>query len=235
MENRLERLIGIVFKEWKADCLKSCKGHLKEEDIACFVEGKLPKEECEDLMEHLLVCEYCSDVVSIQARLTAVETKSPSEELVAQIKDMAPPENKPLFLEIFLKLKEKMLEIVNTNGDILVDSELVPAPVLRSRKIKDFKDGVTILKDFKSIRVGVRIEKREAKIFDLNISVKQRQGDKIVPGLRITLLRGSLELESYLTDSGSVSFEHVRLGRYAVEVTTLKEKVATIQLDLKTQ
>ena len=136
-------------------------------------------------------------------------------------------------LEILLRFKEKAIELINTTGDVLVGQELVPAPVLRSRLIKDFKDEVTILKDFNDIRVQIKIENKWGKVFNLKLAAKQKHTQKIIKDLRVTLLKDDLELESYLTDSGSVIFEHVLLGKYRLEISAIENKLASILLDIK--
>ena len=122
---------------------------------------------------------------------------------------------------------------MNTTGDILVGQEFVPAPVLRSRKAKDFKDEVTILKDFKDIRVEVKIENKVGEAFDLTVLVKEKESQKVIKDLRVTLLRGDLELESYLNDPGKVIFENVLLGKYTIEISTLESKLASVLLEIK--
>jgi hypothetical protein len=154
-------------------------------------------------------------------------------ELLGRVKGLFDSQSETAPLEIALRLKEKLLEILNTTGDILVGRELVPAPVLRTRSIKNFKDEVTILKDFKDIRVEVRIENKGAGAFNLIVTAKQKLDLKIIKDLRVTLLKDDLELESYLTGSGSVTFEHVLLGRYKVEISTLENKLASVLLDIK--
>jgi hypothetical protein len=52
-------------------------------------------------------------------------------------------------LEILLNLKERAWEIIQAGGDVLVGQELVPAPVLRSRQIDNFKDSLSIIKDLR--------------------------------------------------------------------------------------
>jgi uncharacterized protein YjbK len=52
--------------------------------------------------------------------------------------------------------------------------------------------------------------------------------------LRVTLIKDDVELESYITDSGKVTFEHVLLGRYSVEISSVDNKIASVILDIKT-
>jgi hypothetical protein len=92
---------------------------------------------------------------------------------------------------------------------------------------------VTILKDFKDIRVEVKLENKGGQAFDLTVLVKDKQTHCVIKDLRVTLLKDDLELESYLTDSKKVIFEHVLAGRYTVEISNIETKIASIVLDIK--
>lgn len=233
MQNKLDKLIKIVYKKWKSDQPTASGPHPDEETLACFIEGRLPSEESDRLIAHLINCNNCLEALTVQAKLKSSEEKEVPPEIVERMKNLVMYSDKTSILEIVLILKEKALEILNTTGDILVGQELVPASVLRSRKVKDFKDEVTILKDFKDIRVEVKIENKGGQIFDLTIIAKEKQTQKLIKDLRVTLIKDDLELDSYLTDTGVVTFEHVLLGKYTVEISSLEDKVASILLDIK--
>lgn len=233
MLDRLERLIKSVYKNWKTDHADKEKEHPDEETLACFIEGRLTTEENDLIKEHLIICEPCALAVALNLASPNIEAKDVPEELLKQLKNLLVFRQDPTLLEIILKLKEKTLEMINATGDVLVGMELVPAPVLRARSIKDFKDEVTILKDFKDIRVEVKVENRGGRAFNLNILVKQKLSQKTIKDLRVTLIKDDLELESYLTDSGSISFENVSLGEYSVEISTIDNKLASIILDIR--
>jgi len=233
MPNRIEKLIKAAYKEWKSGHLKAHNLHPDEETWACFLEGKLSQEEGEGLEAHLLSCDSCAEAFAVQIRLKPIVLKDVPRKLLQRMKDLVPQEAGVPVLEIFLKLKEKALEILETSGDVLVGQEFVPARVLRSRRIKDFKDEVTILKDFKDIRVELKLENKAGEAFDLIVLVKDKQSQSVVKDLRITLLKGDLELESYLTTCDKVIFEHVLTGKYTVEISTLENKIASILLDIK--
>lgn len=231
MQNKLEGLIKLAYKKWKQDRLQPQQAHPDEEAMACFLEHRLPQEESERIKEHLIACDACARAFAIQIRLEAAEDRIVPEELLARVKNLAAVQVFPL--EIFLKVKEKFLEILSTSGDVLVGQEFVPAPVLRSRQFKDFKDEVTILKDFQDVRVEIKIENKYGKAFNLAIMVKEKATQKIMKDLRVTLLKDDLELESYLNDSGRVTFEHVSLGKYTIEISGLQRNVASVLLDIK--
>ena len=232
MEDKFERLIKMIYKKCKAGWGKG-QAHPDEEALACFLEGRLSEDENERIRAHLVSCDSCAEAVALNLEIKPAEMKEVPLELMGRVKGLFDSQSETAPLEIALRLKEKLLEILNTTGDILVGRELVPAPVLRTRSIKNFKDEVTILKDFKDIRVEVRIENKGAGAFNLIVTAKQKLDLKIIKDLRVTLLKDDLELESYLTGSGSVTFEHVLLGRYKVEISTLENKLASVLLDIK--
>lgn len=155
------------------------------------------------------------------------------QELLEKTREFLNQRLAPSILEISLRLKEKAMEIINTTGDVLVGQELVPAAVLRSRNIKEFTDSVTVLKGFKDIRVDARIEKKTGDFFELTVIAIEKQTQKPFKDARVTLIKDGVELESYLSDLKKVVFEHVPLGKYTVEISTIAEKLATVLLDVK--
>ena len=234
MQEKLEKLIKMVYKKWKSGLPKAKGEHPDEEAFVCFLENRLPQEENERIKQHLLKCDNCMEAFALNFTVKSTETKEVPEELISRVKKLFEPQNRISLLEIALRLKERALEIINTTGDVLVGQELVPAPVLRSRQIKDFKDEVTILKDFQDIRVEAKIENKQGKAFSLSVTVKEKASQKMMKDLRVTLIKDEVELESYLADSGKVTFEHVLLGKYTVEIANIENKIASIILDIKT-
>lgn len=233
MQEKIDRLIRAVYRNWKADNLKA-EPHPDEETFVCFLENRLSRQEAEAIKEHLMNCDSCAEIIAVQMKLKDTgEAKELPLDLLERLKCLGQQQDKVSSLDIFLKLKEKALEILSTTGDVLVGQELVPAPVLRTRKIKDFKDEVTILKDFKDIRVEAKIENKNGGAFSLTVVVKEKTTQKVMKDLRVTLIKDDIELESYLSDSGRVHFEHVLLGKYTVEISAINNKLASILLDIK--
>ncbi|MDP2923859.1 MAG: hypothetical protein Q8O30_09125 [Candidatus Omnitrophota bacterium] len=233
MPERLEKLIRTVYKIWKVNQPVAKESHPDEETMACFLENKLSAQESDDIKAHLISCDTCAEVIAVQLKLKAIETKEIPEAVLIRVKNLVTTEDKASILEIFLSLKEKALELLHTSGDVLVGQELVPAPILRSRQIKDFRDEVTILKDFQNIRVEVKIENKLGRSFSLSVVVKEKSTQRVMKDLRVTLIKDDLEFESCLSDSGKVTFEHVLLGKYTVEISTVENKLASILLDIK--
>jgi len=233
MPNQLEKLIKVAYKKWKSEHLKADSAHPDDEAWVCFLEGRLSKEENERIKTHLVSCDSCAEVFVTQVRLKPQPVKGLPEELLERVKNLVVSEDKLSVVEIVIMLKEKALEILSTTGDVLWGEEFVPAPVLRSRKIKEFKDEITILKDFKDIRVEIKIENKLGEAFDLIVFIKDKQTQHIIKDLRVTLLKDDLELESYLSTSDKVIFEHMLVGKYIVEISNIENKIASILLDIK--
>ncbi|MFH1198586.1 MAG: hypothetical protein V1650_00245 [Candidatus Omnitrophota bacterium] len=232
MQERIDKIIRTVYKKWKADYAHLDSAHPDEELLVCFLENKLLNEESEQIKLHLLSCEICARKVALDLSLGDIAGKQVSQELLGKVKELVAAGNLKA-LEIFLKIKDKALEVLSTTGDILVGQEFVPAPLLRSRNIRDFKDEISILKDFDNIRIEAKIENKGNRAFSLIVAAKEKSTQKLIKDLRITLIKEDLELESYSADAGKVTFDNVLLGKYTVEISSVDCKVASILLDIK--
>ncbi|TRZ95218.1 hypothetical protein D4R78_04310 [bacterium] len=234
MSIKMDNLIKMLYREWKNAFSQTSIDHPQDETIVAFLNGSLPEADAERLKGHLIGCRSCAEAVEVQLRLSR-ETdliKPVPEELKSWAKNLVAAQNNTA-LEIVLKLKGKIWEVLGTNGDILLGQELVPALVLRSRKRENFKDEVTILKDFKDIRVEIKIENSSEGIFDLIVMARDKHTQRSIKDLRFSLIKDELELESYSADSGKIIFEHVLLGSYRVDITNLNDKLASILIDIK--
>lgn len=232
MSKDLEGIIKLVYRRWKKRHLKAGEVHPDEEVVVSFLEGKLPLEESVELKAHLTHCESCAEAVGLNLTSSLAPDDDLPTGLINFSREKMGVKDAPA-LEIVLRLKEKVLEVVSATGEILLGQEMIPAAVLRSRNINEFKDEVVILKDFKDIRVQIRIENKSGKYFNLNIQAKSKQSKELIKDLRVTLFKEDIELESYLNDSGSVIFEHVLLGKYKVELTDLEDNLASVLLDVR--
>ncbi|MFA5402487.1 MAG: zf-HC2 domain-containing protein [Candidatus Omnitrophota bacterium] len=233
MSEKIERLIRTVYNRWKKNRLKETDAHPDEETLACFLDGCLSEQENERLKAHLAVCNDCSQACALNLGAETAELKEVPGDLLDKAKGILSLKNRLSVLEIFLRVKENILEIIKVNGDILLGQELVPAALLRSRDIKDFKDEVIILKDFQDIRVEVKIENKGGRYFNVLLQARHKFTPHVLKDLRVTLIKDDLELESYLSETGAISFEHVLLGKYRLEITSLENRLASVVLDVK--
>ncbi|MFH1678839.1 MAG: hypothetical protein ABH914_04395, partial [Candidatus Omnitrophota bacterium] len=186
-DNYIEKIIKAVYMLWKSKRPPTGESHPDEEELCCFLEAKSNDEEHNTIKEHIINCDRCAELISLQAKLTGIKEQNLPKELIRWSNDLVAAEGEHSILEIICKLKQKALEIISTNGDVLVGQELVPAPILRSRNIKDFKDEVHILKDFNDIRVEIKIENKGGNVFSLIIIVRQKETQRTLKDLRVTL------------------------------------------------
>ncbi|MFA5362475.1 MAG: hypothetical protein WC335_04420 [Candidatus Omnitrophota bacterium] len=230
-EQKLEKLIAAVYGKWRDSRQKKISAHPDEESLALFIEDKLSSPESDKIREHMIQCRQCAELIAAQVRRTDEEPEFASA-LIEKIKNNVAQELGNYFLEIMLRVKDRTLEILHTTGDVLVGQEFVPAAVLRGRSIKDFKDEVIVLKDFKDIRVEIKIESRDGGIFAAAVVVRDKGTQSVIKDARVILLKEGVELESYVSDSGKVCFEHIPLGAYCVEIVYAGEKSAVIVLEI---
>ncbi|MCX5699223.1 MAG: hypothetical protein NTX01_05960 [Candidatus Omnitrophica bacterium] len=234
MFNYFEQIAKIIYREWKTANRFTGQGHPSEENLACFLEDKLPEKDKDMMRKHLLSCGVCAECLSIQLKIQPHLSLDVPAPLLGKVKKLVGQEAGENLLEIFLKLKEKALEIIQTTGYVLLGQELVSDPVLRSRKKNEFEEEVSILKDLRQIRVLAKIQNKSTKSFNLTITVKDKQSQKNDKNLRVTLIRDGIELESYITDSAQSSFfENITPGNYMVEVSRQGQREAVIDLKVK--
>ncbi|MFZ2357439.1 MAG: hypothetical protein WAW67_06445, partial [Candidatus Omnitrophota bacterium] len=93
-------------------------------------------------------------------------------------------------------------------------------------------DEVIILKDFKDIRLEVKIENKQGESFNVTVIAKEKETQKLIKDLRITLAKDDLELESYHTETGKVIFENILLGRYSIGISRAENKLGCVLLDI---
>ncbi|MCX7661787.1 MAG: hypothetical protein N2Z79_03785 [Candidatus Omnitrophica bacterium] len=230
--NNFEELVTKLYRIWKFKKDKSLT-HPDEEELVCFLEDRLSEEEKRNIRRHIIDCSICAQ--NLATRLSIGEEFKEmhvSSALIEKIKEIidAQTEN---FIEIILKLKGKVLELIYTQADVLLRNELLPAPVLRSKNIKDFDSEIYFLRDFAELRIEIKIEARPQNLFDLSLIVKDKKTNQIIKDLRVSLFKDQLEIESYITSTGKISFENLKPATYKIEISSIESKFATIFLEVR--
>jgi hypothetical protein len=233
MLSHYEKIIRFIYREWKGDGRLVNNEHPTEETLVCFLEDKLAQTDKDLIQRHLLKCDICAEYLCAQFKIEPHLSKDVPVSLLERVGKMVGSDVKEDVFEIFLRLKEKAWEIIQTSGDVLVGQELIPAPVLRSRQINEFKEELSILKDLQEVRVLAKVESKNGRVFNLVITIKNKQGQQVNKDLRITLIKDEVELESYISGAGSSIFENIFPGNYRVEVTQETRLLAVIDLKVK--
>lgn len=231
MPENISRLLRAFYKK-NGSCLPTQQDHPDEEMLASYFEGKLPAEKLSRISEHLAGCALCAELFLVQARVAGGRNYPVSARLVSRLKNIAGlPDNSAL--EIILKSAEKVFELLYTNGKVLLGQELIPMPGLRSRNIKDFRDTVSIVKDIDNIRIEIKIDSCAKGYVNITAGAKNKKTAKLLKDYRISLIQSDAELESYVIDKTAVTFEHVLLGKYSLEISSEDSKLANVSVDIK--
>ncbi len=233
MPDKLEKLIKIVYKKHKTDFLVKGENHPDEENLACFIENLLSPDETKLIKEHLIHCDFCTETLAARIKIKTPKKVGLPQDLTLKVKNLLKNGQELPVLNIILAIKEKIFELLNTNGDILVGQELMPAPLARSRQIKEFKDEITILKDFNGITIEAKIENKSPKLNSLTVTLKNKQTLQIIKDLRVTLLKDNSELESYITDTDKIVFDQISVDKYLIEISDTNNKLGEISLEIK--
>jgi hypothetical protein len=232
MLDKFEGLVREVYRRNKARNPQSSE-HPDEEDIANFLDNNLAAYKAENIKAHLLACQPCAELVALSMKAVPEDIINVPEAALSKVREIVKINDGPGLLEVILRLKDNIFEVISSSGDVLVGAELVPAPVLRSRNIINFKDEIVILRKFQDLTVEARITSKLKGYFDITVKVSPKIDQKSVRSLRATLVRGDLELESYISESGLFVFEHILLGDYTLKLDSNKETLASILLEIR--
>lgn len=235
MSDKLEKVIGMAYKRWRSERGRRPGAHPDEETFVCFLEDTLTTEQREQVRGHILECPLCSQILAASLKLSYTGELGPSPGLQEKLIREVEHKLGTRILEICLRMKDRAMDVLSTNGDILLGQELIPGAVLRSRRIEDFPDEVSFFKDFKDIHVEVRLSHRSNGSLNVTVAIKDKASQKPVGDLRVSLRQDELELESKLSDHGKVCFEGIAPGSYTIEISSPKQIVATVFLDLEKQ
>jgi hypothetical protein len=230
MSGRFEKAAKVVYRGWKNISADTSGRHPDEEAMACFLEGKSDAAQSDEIREHVLKCDRCAEYLGVHLKIEPHLSKEVPADLLEKIRKMVAACLRDNVFEVSVRLKEGAWEIIQTGGDVLVDQELVPAPVLRSRQINAFKEEVSIFKDLREARILAKLVSKKEKDFNLTVDIKDKQGKRISRNLRVSLIKGEVEMESYVSENGSSIFEDILPGNYKVEISKEGRLVAIIDL-----
>lgn len=233
MSQNPEEIIRKVYWLWRKQFHSKSDSHPSEEEFSCFFKGSLAKEDEEKFKAHLVRCERCLEITALNDSIVEEFNSQVPQDLIDKAKGLVKEEDSRSILNIFLRFKDNSIELIKTCGDVLVGQELIPSAVLRSRKISEFKNQVTVLKDFEDLRVEVKTENINGKTFNLEAVLKNKKDFNLIDDLRVTLLKDDIEMESYLSVKGKVFFEDLHCGIYQLKIYGIENQLALISLEIK--
>lgn len=231
MGYKIEEIIKAIYQRFHRISAGNTSDCPDEETIVCFCEGRLSKEAAQNFKKHILKCERCAQIVTLY-QLDIDPKKAVPDFLLKEAKNLL---NKPLvdLLEIKIAIKKKFIELINSTGDVVLNNEIFPMPVLRSRKIKNLREEIEIVKEFKDLKINVNIEQKHGFQVKVIIKICDKNTSLPIENLRISLMKDNIELESYLIDSGSVIFDKVTSGNYNLRIFQNHDLIGLINLNIK--
>lgn len=229
---RIEEVIRMIYRLCRKRWNKTSSSCPNEETLACFSEGKLSDSESKAIQQHLISCPRCAEIVSLFCR-RFTEEKDVPEFLIRRAKGLVSEKSFPNILDVVLVLKEKALQILGTTGDIILDNQIMPLPVLRSRQITDFPQEIRLIKEFNDIKLTLNIQKLDKDKIRVNLDLMHKISLMPLGGLCIVLLKDNQELESYEDVLGNATFDKVGFGRYIVQIMRKDKRIGSITLEIK--
>jgi hypothetical protein len=231
-KRKIEEVIKMIYQFYRKRRNQANSPCPDEETLVCFSEGRLSRSESEGVEDHLISCSRCADVVSLFCRRLKEEREVP-EFLIKRAKGLIKPSSLPNILEVILALKEKAFQILRASGDIIMDNEIVPLPVLRSRQITDFPEEARLIKEFEDLKITIHIQKRGKDRVRVNVNLVDKISLLPIGELRLTLIKDAEEIESYEAVAGNVAFDNLSFGRYIIEILRQGNKLGAINLEIK--
>jgi hypothetical protein len=127
----LKEALGKLVKENRGQPKGRC---LTEEDIAGMLDQGVPEAERKPLLEHILSCQKCADLIQIQLQISEAlekeEAIESSDAVVQEAMDLAGPEPLPLYRSLW----ESLLTFINNIPPLPLQFEtleLIPYEVTR--------------------------------------------------------------------------------------------------------
>lgn len=240
MNNNIEEIIKQAYKrlkEQKATPVGTC---LSDENMVCFIDNVLNKNEKDRFLAHIISCNKCAH--SLKAHYAIIKTveskgmlKAPAD-LVQEAESLVYGEAGQNALDIVLEFKEKFIQIIRTTGEALQESlgtQPAPAFAVRTPKKEAERKEVRVSKEFNNLLVDVEIERQKPKSANIVVRLTDKTSKKRATGFRISLIKGNRELESSLAEEGKVKFEEIKLNDYKINLIKDNKQIGVINISIR--
>jgi hypothetical protein len=212
---------------------------LSDEDIACFLDNKLGKNDKTRVLDHIVKCQECSEVIkdnyALQDILNDTTIPDPPGYLTAQAKAMVGSLVESNILNIVLQFKQNIINVIETTGQIMRgynNYNNVPAFAFRSGQQSPDKETneVKINKKISNLDIDVEIEKQKPETANIIVRVVDEASKKKIDGVRISLMKDNREIESSLAEEGKVRFEEVKLHNHKIILTQDNKELGVVNI-----
>ncbi|MBU0549678.1 MAG: hypothetical protein KJ838_05130 [Candidatus Omnitrophica bacterium] len=229
---RIEEIIKMIYRFYRKQRKHSSSVCPDEEVLACFAEGNLSRKEARKIQDHLISCCDCAELVSLFFKEIEQAEEVP-EALVSKAKGLLNDKVLHSLFDISLRLKEKALEILHTTGDVILNNEIIPLPVLRSRQIRELPDEITFIKELNDVKITLCLQKRDRKEVRINLRLTDRATSNPLSDLRLIIFKDDSEVESYDAPQGSAVFDRIGFGHYSVQILRQGGELGVIKLEIQ--
>ena len=215
------------FLEKRALTLNKC---LSEEELALFLLGDMDGGISRRAQAHIALCSRCAELTALYCKADRAQGQIVPGQLVEKAKALV---GERLIFEVGLRLKEKFMELLKTTGDVIRGGDMAPVPVLRGRGFREFKEEISLVKEFEEIRITLSIDKKDKDRIRIGVVLSDKVSLAPIKDLRIALFRENMELESYFAKSGAAVFEGLTYGLYTLEISRRNNRIGIIKLEIK--
>jgi len=208
---------------------------IDDETIACYVDGLLPENERNYVEKMMNENDELKELIQTQMFVEKEQSKNDlsfmPEYLIQNAKDLVSEKFGSKVLNLVIKFSDKVIETLQSTGEILSGAQLQPAYTLRGDSQEKAKS-VVVRKIFDDVKVEVEISRELDDKNNVILKAIQNQTELPIDNIRATLFKDNVELESYVTKNGKAIFENIKPGHYVIELSYPDKDLGAISIQL---
>jgi len=227
---QIESLIKIVYRRFLEKQALTSGKCLDEEELALFLQDDMDERHSKRVEAHLALCRRCAEITALYCRADKLQEQVVPARLIAKAKALA---GEGLIFDVALRLKESFMELLRTTGNVIRAGDITPVPVLRGRGIREFKEEISLVREFEGIKISLSIDRKDKNRIRIAVILSDKVSLRPITDLRIALFKDNKELESYLAKSGTAVFDGLSYGLYALEISRRDNRIGIIKLEIR--
>lgn len=226
-----EELISAILAQSASPTAKrepGAKKCLSKKALLAYAVDSLSIDQLKLVEHHLETCDNClTALMKIQKAMAAspdmdFDTAGMQKTAAAQVG------TQETLLEIILKAKDNLIELIQQTGELLT---LTPQYGMARGKESASEAPIVIRKDFQNRDLSIEITIQRAwkeSGSDITVSVMKLSSEEFLSGVEVSLSGDVLQRTGTTDDEGSMKFQEIHKGKYFVKVWS--ENAASITL-----
>ena len=188
--------------------------------IANYADGLLSPWQRRSVERHLQRCSECRLLVGTVRDLSAHQRREGLAPVPKDVADwsrrfVSAVAKRHQLLDIVAAFTDRAVRAIQTTGTVLRGPAAQPAYAVR-RASADRSRTVIVQQSLGSVRVQVQVTGMDRGLHAVSLRATAPRSRSSIDDMRATLVQGDMELESHPFRRGSVTFESLRPGRYAI-------------------